>query len=48
MTDPTLFEGNSDMLVSLQKQLGLIEKNIKEAEETWIKLQEDYEWQQKG
>jgi ATP-binding cassette subfamily F protein 3 len=43
LADPALYDGSSDRLVTLQKELGLVEKDLADAEEDWIAAHEAYE-----
>ncbi len=41
LADPALYEDESGKLPKLQKELGVVEKQIEAAEETWISAQEE-------
>ncbi len=43
LADPALYDGSSNRLVTLQKELGLVEKDLADAEEDWIAAHEAYE-----
>jgi ATP-binding cassette subfamily F protein 3 len=43
LADPALYDGSSDRLVTLQKELGLVEKDLADAEEDWIAAHEAFE-----
>lgn len=40
MAEPGLYDGDSSKLVDLKKRLGLVEKNLASAEDTWMSAQE--------
>ena len=41
--DPALYEGETDRLVEVQKQLGRLERDLQAAEADWLELQEAWE-----
>jgi len=43
MADPTLYSGPADKLTKLQIDLGVVEKKLATAEETWLEALETYE-----
>ena len=43
MADPAIYEGDSAKLVELQKDLGWISRQLSEAEEAWLELQQEFE-----
>ena len=43
LTDPILYEGDKSKLIDLQRQHGYLEHHLKEAEEAWLVLQEEWE-----
>ena len=43
MADPNLYNGDSQQLVALQKDLGQVTRLLALAEEQWMELQEQWE-----
>ncbi len=43
LADPALYNGASDRLIALQKELGSVERDLEDAEERWIAAHEAYE-----
>ena len=43
MADPELYDGDSAKLVALQRDLGWAARQLSEAEEAWLVLQEEFE-----
>ena len=43
MADPALYDGGAASLVELQKQLGSVERDLADAEQAWMSLQEDWD-----
>ena len=43
LADPTLYEGDKARLVEIQREHGHIERDLAEAEEAWLALQEEWE-----
>jgi ATP-binding cassette subfamily F protein 3 len=43
LSDPALYNGEAGKLVSLQKELGTVEKALGDTEEIWIAVQEQFE-----
>ena len=48
MAGPELYDGDTSIVVSLQKDLGWISQQILEAEEAWITVQQELEAAQLG
>jgi ATP-binding cassette, subfamily F, member 3 len=43
MADPALYDGGAGSVVELQKQLGVVERDLSDAEQAWMSLQEDWD-----
>ena len=43
LADPKLYDGGNEKLVDLQKRASQVAKDLKSAEETWIRLHEEWE-----
>ena len=43
LADPALYNGEAGKLVTLQKELGTVEKALADTEEIWIAAQEQFE-----